>query len=334
MGRLVDDLLDVSRITRGKVTLRPEPLDAASAVAVAVETSRPLIDERRHELTVDLPAEPVWVSADPARLAQVLANLLNNAAKYTDKGGRIAVAVGREGGEVVFRVRDTGVGIAPEMLPCVFDLFTQVERSLDRAEGGLGVGLTLVRRLVEMHGGTVQASSAGPSRGSEFVVRLPALAAPAADRSAVKGSLNGSHESPAAAQPAPRPRRGRQPRLGQHAGTLMEESGHAVRVAYDGPAALEAEAAFDPDAVMLDIGLPHLDGYETAKRMRARPRANSLLLVALTGYGHEDNRVQAQAAGFDHHLVKPVDPDWLLQLLASHPQAVPGPCTHRLVSAG
>ena len=167
--RLVDDLLDISRITRGKIQLKTEPVDVAVAVAGAVETSRPLIDARRHELTVVLPPEPLWLTADPVRLAQVLANLLNNAAKYTEEGGRIDLTVAREGGEAVFRVRDTGIGIAAEMLPRVFDLFTQVDRSLDRSQGGLGIGLTLVRRLVEMHGGTVQAFSDGPGRGSEFV---------------------------------------------------------------------------------------------------------------------------------------------------------------------
>ena len=176
MVRLVDDLLDVSRITRGKVKLRAERVDASAAVSTAVETSRPLIDARRHELTVALAPQPLWVTADPARLAQILANLLNNAAKYTDEGGRITFTVGREGDDAVFRVADTGVGIAAEMLPRVFDLFTQIDRTLDRSEGGLGIGLTLVHRLVEMHGGTVQAFSAGPGLGSEFVVRLPAAA--------------------------------------------------------------------------------------------------------------------------------------------------------------
>ncbi|HVS36775.1 MAG TPA: ATP-binding protein, partial [Gemmataceae bacterium] len=337
--RLVDDLLDVSRITRGKVTLRTEPVDAADAVAVAVETCRPLIDDRRHELSVALPPEPVWVSADPARLAQVLANLLNNAAKYTDSGGRIALTVEREGGEAIFRVRDNGVGIVAEMLSRVFDLFTQVERSLDRSEGGLGIGLTLVQRLVEMHGGTVHASSDGPGCGSEFVVRLPTIAAPARPSpvyplvaEAGEGSTNGHHATPAAG--ALRilvvdDNRDAANTLGQ----LLEENGHTVRVAYDGLAALEAEEAFDPDAVVLDIGLPRLDGYEAARRMRARARRRPLLLVALTGYGQEENRLQAQTAGFDHHIVKPVDPDRLLQLFTTHLQNQPTKPMHRLVSS-
>ena len=212
--RLVDDLLDVSRITRGKVKLKTEPLAAAAAVASAVETSRPLIDARKHQLSVTLPTEPLWVTADPARLAQVLANLLNNAAKYTEEGGRIELAVERDGGDAVFRVRDTGVGIAAEMLPRVFDLFTQVDHSLDRSEGGLGIGLTLVNRLVEMHGGTVGAYSAGPGRGSEFVVRLPALASVPADVEALSPGSHNGRTSRCRGRQVAGSRRGRQPGLG------------------------------------------------------------------------------------------------------------------------
>ena len=317
MVRLVDDLLDVSRITRGKVTLRTEPLDAAAVATAAVETSRPLIDARGHELTVALPPEPLWVTADPARLAQVLANLLNNAAKYTEKGGRIELLVERDGDEAVFRVRDTGVGIAAEMLPCVFDLFTQIDRSLDRSEGGLGIGLTLVRRLVELHGGTVQAFSAGPGRGSEFVVRLPALAtAPAGAEVDLSLPCNGAHKA------APE---GGGPRVlvvddnrdsARSLALLLEQVGCEVRTAYDGEAALEAAEAFDPDAVLLDIGLPRLNGFEAARRLRARQQRRPLLLIAVTGYGHEEYRQQAQAAGFDHHFVKPVELEALQQVLS------------------
>jgi signal transduction histidine kinase len=315
MVRLVDDLLDVSRITRGKVQLKTEPIDVETAVSSAVETSRPLIDERRHELAVFLPPSPLWVSADPARLAQILANLLNNAAKYTPEGGRLTFLIERDGDTAVFRVRDSGVGIAPDMLPRVFDLFTQIDRSLDRAEGGLGIGLTLVHRLVEMHGGTVRAFSDGLGRGSEFEVRLPAVQAPAAS----EPSLNGTHSTI---------KDGGGLRIlvvddnrdsAHSLAFLLEAQGHVVRTAYDGLAALEAVEDFDPDAVVLDIGLPRLNGYEAARRMRARPRAKRLLLVALTGYGHEENRVQAQAAGFDHHLVKPVDLDVLGRLFVCPP---------------
>jgi signal transduction histidine kinase/ActR/RegA family two-component response regulator len=319
MVRLVDDLLDVSRITRGKVQLKTEPIDVATAVSTAVETSRPLIDERRHELAVTMPPSPLWVSADPARLAQILANLLNNAAKYTPEEGRVAFTIEREGDDAVFRVRDSGVGIAAEMLPRVFDLFTQIDRSLDRAEGGLGIGLTLVHRLVEMHGGTVQVFSEGLGCGSEFVVRLPAVVAPCVSEQ----PLNGQH--PAAIEVGGlRILVVDDNRDSAHSlAFLLESQGHVIRTAYDGLAAVEAVDDFDPDAVVLDIGLPRLDGYEAARRIRARPRLKPLLLVALTGYGHEENRLQAEAAGFDHHLVKPVDLEVLQQLFAAHLQAQP-----------
>ncbi len=319
MVRLVDDLLDVSRITRGKVKLKTEPLDAAAVVAAAVETSRPLIDARGHSLTVALPPEPLWVTADPARLAPVLANLLNNAAKYTDRGGRIHLSAEREGGEAVFRVRDTGVGIAADMLPQVFDLFTQVDRSLDRSEGGLGIGLTLVSRLVEMHGGTVQALSAGPGRGSEFVVRLPALPAPPVG-AAPPSSGNGTYAPPTAG--GLRVLVVDDNRDSAHSlALLLQEIGCDVRTAYDGEAALVAAEAFDPDAVLLDIGLPRLNGFEAARRLRARPRAQPLLLLALTGYGHDEYRVQARAAGFDHHFVKPVELEALQRVLSDRAPA-------------
>ena len=327
MVRLVDDLLDVSRITRGKVKLKPEAIDVSRAAAVAVETSRPLIDARRQELTVALSPEPLWVTADAARLAQVLANLLNNAAKYTEQGGRISLTAAREGDEAVFRVRDTGVGIPEEMLPRVFELFTQVDRSLDRSEGGLGIGLTLAHRLVEMHGGTLQAFSDGPGRGSEFVVRLAALpCAPAADvpRNEVRerpeeaGGLrilvvDDNRDS------------------ANSLALLLEDLGHTVRTAHDGEAALAAAHAFGPDAVVLDIGLPRLDGYEVARRLRAAPAPDpetggagaQPLLIALTGYGHEENRLQAKAAGFDHHFAKPVDLDVLQGLFAARAHECP-----------
>jgi len=318
MVRLVDDLLDVSRITRGKVKLKPEPIDVSRAAAVALETSRPLIDARRHELTVTLPPEPLWATADAARLAQVLANLLNNAAKYTEEGGRIGLTVAREGNEAVFRVRDTGVGIPADMLPRVFELFTQVDRSLDRSEGGLGIGLTLAHRLVEMHGGTVQAFSDGPGRGSEFVVRLAALPrAPAHENPQIE-VLNGLKEVGGLRILVVDDNRDSANSLAM----LLEDQGHTVRTAHDGEAALTAADAFGPDAVVLDIGLPRLDGYEVARRLRAaRPDTGGaippLLLIALTGYGHEENRLQAKAAGFDHHFVKPVDLDVLQDLFAA-----------------
>jgi signal transduction histidine kinase/DNA-binding response OmpR family regulator len=311
--RLVDDLLDLSRITRGKIRLQTEPIEAGAVVARAVETSRPLIEARKHQLQVSLPPEPLRVQADPVRLAQVLANLLNNAAKYTEEGGRIWMTVERRDSEAVFQVRDTGVGIPPEMLATVFDPFTQVERSLDRSQGGLGIGLTLVRRLVELHGGTVEASSAGPNQGSEFVVRLPALAAEQLTAPALNG---GSHTNGAA--DACRVLLVDDNRDGAESlAMLLRLSGHEVRVCNDGPAALVAASEFRPDVVLLDIGLPGMDGFEVARRLRQRSELENVMLVALTGYGQEEDRRKAQQCGFDHHLVKPADPAALTALFAA-----------------
>jgi signal transduction histidine kinase/DNA-binding response OmpR family regulator len=316
--RLVDDLLDISRITRGKIRLQTEPVDLATVVIRAVETTRPLIDARRHELTVSLPEEPVWVEGDPVRLAQVLGNLLNNAAKYTEEGGRIWLTAERSGPEAVFRVRDTGIGIPPDMLPSVFELFTQVDRSLDRSQGGLGIGLTLVHRLVEMHAGRVEAHSAGPNRGSEFVVRLPALAPDQAQPS-------GNGAEPALAKAAAR-------RLlvvddnqdaADSLALLLGTAGHEVRVYTDGPAALAAADNFRPDMVLLDIGLPGMSGYEVAQRLRSRPGHEGVLLVALTGYGQDEDVRRSREAGFDHHLVKPADFEVLNKLLACLDRAPP-----------
>ncbi|MBX9583697.1 MAG: response regulator [Gemmataceae bacterium] len=311
LARLVDDLLDVSRIHLGKVELRPEEVDLAEVAATAVEAAAPLIDARRHTLTVSRPDPPVRLRADPARLAQVIGNLLNNAAKYTDPGGHITLTLGRDGGEAVIRVRDTGAGIAADMLPRVFDLFTQVDRTLDRSQGGLGVGLTLVRRLAELHGGWVRASSGGPGAGSEFEVRLPALAAGAA-----KPGANG------------RPRRAARPNYrvlvvddnadaADSLALLLELAGDTVRTAGSGPRALEVAGSFRPEVVLLDIGLPGMDGYEVARRLRGQPDGGRVLLVALTGYGRDDDRRRAAEAGFDHHLTKPADPAAVNHLLAA-----------------
>jgi signal transduction histidine kinase/CheY-like chemotaxis protein len=321
MVRLVDDLLDISRITGGKVQLRKEPIDVASVVSRAVETSRPLIEARGHRLAVELPREPLWVVGDRTRLSQVLANVLNNAAKYTADGGEIALSVGREAEEAVFRVRDTGVGIPPEMLSRVFDLFTQVDRSLDRSEGGLGIGLTLVHRLMEMHGGRVEARSEGPGRGSEFILRLPAA------------SANGQHregpKAPAAAGDAAADRRASCRILivddNQDSARTLERllriSGHEVHTAPDGPAALGLMDSIRPDLVLLDIGLPGMDGYEVARRIRERPDGARILLVALTGYGRAEDRARSHEAGCDHHFTKPVELDMLLSLIESHARA-------------
>jgi signal transduction histidine kinase len=308
--RLVDDLLDVSRISRGKIHLQLAAVEAAAVVHSAVETSRPLIDERRHDLVLSLPAEPVRLEADPVRMAQVLSNLLNNAAKYTDPGGRIWLGVEADAGEVVFRVRDSGLGIAPEMLPRIFDLFIQADKSLDRAHGGLGVGLTLVRFLVGMHGGRVEAHSAGPGHGSEFVVRLPRTP---------ETSL----------QPAPAPGAGARPAAARRIlvvddnvdaasslGWLLRLDGHEVRLAHDGPAALGVGREFRPDTVLLDIGLPGMSGFEVARQFREEAATRGALLVAVTGYSQGEDRRRSREAGFDQHLIKPVQLSDLREVLA------------------
>jgi signal transduction histidine kinase len=315
--RLVDDLLDVSRITRGTITLQPEWVDLAAVVSSAVETSRPLIDARHQTLTVTLPSERLQVHADPARLAQVLSNLVNNAAKYTPEGGLVTLTAQPDGLAIVFKVRDTGVGIPAEMLSSIFDLFTQVERSLDRAQGGLGIGLTLVRRLVEMHGGSVRASSEGPNKGSEFVIRLP-LAGPTSS----KGCASPQGEAPGGP--------GSSHRIllvddnidgAASLAMLLRELGHEVMVANDGAAALEVVGTFGPEVVLLDIGLPGMDGYEVARRMRRQPALQGLLLVALTGYGQDEDRRRSREAGFNLHLVKPLDLDALPGIFALLPAA-------------
>jgi signal transduction histidine kinase/DNA-binding response OmpR family regulator len=311
LSRLVDDLLDLSRITRGKIRLQTEVVEVASVVARAVETSRPLIDARKHKLTVLLPTEPLRVRGDPVRLAQVLANLLNNAAKYTEEGGRIAVTAERDRDEVVLRVKDTGMGIPPDMLSSIFELFTQVDRSLDRSQGGLGIGLTLAHKLVEMHGGRVEAFSAGPNQGSELVVHLPLVA------EEVTTPDNGAGKPP-----------GKQRRCrvlivddnmdgARSLSMLLDLFGHDVRTCYDGPSALVEAEEFFPEIVLLDIGLPGMDGFEVARRLREQPTCAQTLLVALTGYGQAEDIRRSREAGFDHHLVKPADPEALRGLLSS-----------------
>jgi signal transduction histidine kinase len=312
MARLVDDLLDISRITSGKIRLQPVPIDASTVVNSALEISRPLLESRRHQCILSLPQQDLRVNADPDRLAQVLANLLNNAAKYTKEDGRIWLSVDREGDEAVFRVRDTGIGIPAEMLSKVFDLFTQVDRSLDRSQGGLGIGLTLVRRLVEMHGGRVQATSAGPGLGSEFVVRLPAIpvehpAHPADNGTTVERRAPASCRVLVVDDNVD---------AAESLAMLLRFNGHEVRLAFDGPGALDAAVAFLPELVLLDIGLPGMDGFEVARRLRTGSNAREVLLVAMTGYSQEEYQRKSREAGFDYHLVKPVDPRVLEELLA------------------
>lgn len=311
LARLVDDLLEVSRITRGRIELRKEPLDSASVVAHAVEVAKPLMEARNHTLTVEVPAVAPWLMGDPARLAQVLGNLLSNAAKFTDPGGQIQLTLSSEAADVVFRVRDSGVGIPQDMLEKVFDLFVQVDTTLDRAQGGLGIGLTLVRSLVELHGGSVAAYSQGRGKGCEFVVRLPEL------RRISEAQAPGHRKTAEGAEAA-------SARVlvvddnGDLAQTLAEFLtllGYAVKTAADGATALEVARSFEPAVVVLDIGLPHMSGYDVARRLREE-HGQRLVLVAMTGYGQNEDRRLAFAAGFDHHLVKPVDPNDLHQLLS------------------
>jgi PAS domain S-box-containing protein len=312
MVRLIDDLMDVSRVTRNKLTLHRELLELTAALQNAVESARPLVEAMGHELSVSLPPEPIHVEADAVRLAQVFFNLLDNAAKYTDRGGRIWVTAERQDREAVVSVRDTGIGIRAEMLPKVFEPFTQIDHSLERAHSGLGIGLTLVRRLVEMHGGTVAAHSDGPGLGSEFVVRLPVAARPA--------------ERTAAEEPHGR----REGATGRRVlvvddncdsalslALLLQLTGNEVHTAHDGEAAVAAASELRPDVILLDIGMPKLNGYDAARRIREQAWAADVILVAITGWGQEEDRRRSSEAGFDHHLVKPIDLDALHALLAS-----------------
>jgi len=311
MVRLIDDLLDVSRITRGKISLRKERLDLTEVVAQAAEVAAPLLTRKRQAFTVSCAPEPIEVEADPARLVQVIANLLNNAAKFTEPGGSITLTTERSGDDAaVIRVRDTGVGIAPELLPHIFDLFVQGETSLDRTEGGLGIGLTLVRHLVEQHGGRIEARSAGRGCGSEFVVTWPA--APPAVTVFPRAAFVES------AGPGRRLRIlvvEDNPDAAESFVTLLQLQGHEIRTAYSGLAALEVASSFVADVAFIDLGLPGMDGYEVARRLRAIPGFQATVLVALTGYGREEDKRRAQAAGFDHHLIKPVDPSAIDRLL-------------------
>jgi signal transduction histidine kinase len=310
MVRLVDDLLDVSRIVRGKVDLRREPVELAAAVARAVETVGPLVEAEGHELTVDLPPEPLRVSADLVRLAQVVGNLLNNAARYTERGGKIWVEGRREGNKAVLKVRDTGIGIAPDVVPRIWDLFVQADRRLKGAHGGMGVGLALVKGLVGLHGGTVEAHSEGPGKGSEFIVSLPLLAPGGAG----EGRREDEGPSPQAAS-----RRvlvvDDNVDAAESLAMLLRLGGHEARVAHDGPSALRLAEAEPPELAFFDIGMPGMDGYELARRFRGHPALKAVVLVALTGWGQDEDRRRTQEAGFDAHEVKPVGPEALQRLL-------------------
>jgi signal transduction histidine kinase/ActR/RegA family two-component response regulator len=305
--RLVDDLLEVSRITRGVIDLQRERIDLATVLRSAIDTSRPAVEAAGHELTVDIPAEPLTVLGDAVRLTQVFANLLTNAAKYTNTGGHIWLICRRQGLQAHVSVRDNGIGIPPAHLSSVFDMFMQVDRASRRSQGGLGIGLTLVRSLVAMHGGRVEARSGGAGTGSEFVVELPLL-----------GDRPAAASAPGALQRLP-PRRilivDDNRDAAETLGALLGRLGATVQVAHSGRDALWVLDAFTPDVVLLDIGMPEMDGFEVARRIRTHPRARHVLLVALTGWGQEQDQMQSREAGFDHHLVKPPDLDRLRELL-------------------
>ena len=321
LTRLVDDLLDVSRITQGKITLRKEKLDLMKVVGRALETSRPLIDARKHQLTVSIPSETVILNGDLLRLAQVVSNLINNAAKYTDEGGAIWLSAGRVGDEVILRVRDNGMGIPVEELPHVFDLFIQAGRSLDRAQGGLGIGLTLARSIVELHGGRIEALSDGPGRGSEFVIHLPVFSFQPLRGDAL-GEVHESFMGIEAAAPALSIRRrvlvvDDNADSAESLALALTLEGHDAKLAYDGPGAVEVALAFKPQVALLDIGLPGMNGYELARQLRQRPGGRDMALIALTGYGQAEDRRKSREAGFDHHLTKPVNYDTLVTLINS-----------------
>jgi CheY-like chemotaxis protein/two-component sensor histidine kinase len=305
----VDDLLDVSRLVAGKVRLTRRPLDLAQAVRDAVEGLRTRGTLDRHRVTVGGPS--VWVDGDETRVEQIVTNLVGNATKFTPPGGEVRVTIAREDSQAVLEVRDTGVGIGTETLATIFDLFAQGERTLDRAQGGLGIGLTLVRRLVELHGGSVEAASAGPGRGSVFTVRLPTVAPLASTVPA----------PPAARKRLDSPRRILVVEDNADAREMLcvvlAHEGHDVHEAADGPTGLDAAAACRPDVALIDVGLPGLDGYEVARRIRAGATGETPYLIAITGYGQPEDRRRAREAGFDTHLVKPIDPIRLAEVIAT-----------------
>jgi len=317
MTRLVDDLLDVARITRGTIELRRERVDIADVMKAAVEASGALIERARLQLRITPPVEPLYVEGDPTRLTQIVTNLLDNSAKYTDPGGRIWLTADREGDEAVIRVKDSGIGIAPDVLPRIFDMFTQAGLSLERAQGGLGVGLALVERLVKLHGGSVSALSGGLGQGSQFTIRLPVMQA----------QRQGAAELRPAAPSLP----------AKHCRILVVDDnqdsadslamlhmlGHEVKTANDGASALSAAAEFRPDVAILDIGLPKVNGYDLAKQIREQPWGRSVVLVALTGWGQEQHRKRSAESGFNHHLTKPVEFEVLQQILAAADSCLP-----------
>jgi PAS domain S-box-containing protein len=315
MVRLIDDLLDVSRISRGKIELRRSQVELAPIIQQAVEACRPAFETANHELNITLPQQPIYLDGDAVRLTQVVGNLLNNACKYSEPGGRIALKAEQHDGDVMLSVKDSGMGITPELLPAIFDMFAQGDQSTQQSQGGLGIGLTLVKRLVEMHGGSVQAFSAGKGQGSEFVVSLPSLAQapqPVAEPAAKR-------------ELAPQPRRflvvDDNADSAHSLSMLLQLSGNETSTAYDGIEAVQVAESFRPDIVLLDIGLPKMSGHDAARRIRAQPWGQNMVLIALTGWGQEEDRRKSKEAGFDHHMVKPVDYSALMTLLAGLPRS-------------
>ncbi|MFL6604006.1 MAG: response regulator [Steroidobacteraceae bacterium] len=330
LTRLVDDLLDVSRITRGKINLAREPVEITGLVARAVESVQPLIAERGHQFTIELPEEPIGVYGDPIRLTQALGNVLANAAKYTERAGRITLVARRSGDTVEIRIRDTGIGIPSTLLPRIFDMFTQLRNDTARSQSGLGIGLALVRKLLEMHGGTVTTSSEGDGLGSEFLITLPVVSNDSVRVSASADSYSNGHAA-AVGAPSALDEGGGQPVRRrilvaddnsdalESLATLLELGGHEVFSAGNGALALEAAERNLPEVALLDIGMPKLDGYEVARRIRAQPWGRRITLVALTGWGQDSDRRRSGEAGFDSHLVKPLDLDKLTELLRTLP---------------
>jgi CheY-like chemotaxis protein len=311
LAHLIDDLLDVSRITTGKIRLRREIIDAGAVLDRARDSVRPLMAERGHTFTHEYVSGDLWIEADPTRMEQIVLNLLTNAAKYTPPGGKIELTAGRRENEVFITVRDNGIGVAPQLLPEMFQLFTQGERSIARSEGGLGIGLTIVQRLVEMHGGRVEAYSEGLNSGSTFTIHLPV---------ARRGIASDGRKAPSASAP----QRLRRVLIvddnidtAEAMARLLSRAGHTTALTHDGPCALQRAREFSPEAVLLDIGLPGMDGFEVAQRLRQECNCADALMVAVTGYGQPEDRQRAMQAGFDHHLVKPVDIEELKKLLVT-----------------
>src|SRR6185503_14759202 len=311
MVRLVDDLLDLNRITHDRLELRRSEVELSSVIQQAVEVACPLIDAAGHDLTVELPDEPIYLNADRARLAQVFGNLLNNSSKYTKANGRISVSAKRVDDEVVVTVKDNGAGIPQDKLDSIFDMFMQVDLTAERSQGGLGIGLTLVKRLTEMHGGSIEAKSAGEGEGSEFIVHLPILNRPAVEANAGRDAESGS--KPQRRVLVVDDNRDSADSLAM----LLELTGNKTYMAHDGVEAVQAIEKHRPEVVLLDIGLPELDGHEVCRRVRERPWGKDIVMIALTGWGQEDDRRKSEQAGFNGHLVKPVDYDKLLELLES-----------------